>query len=134
MRFIVILKATKESEAGTPPDPKEIDEMVKYNGEIARGGILLAAEGLMPSTNGARVRFSGTKRSVVDGPFTESKELVAGFWILQVRSKEEAVEVVKRFPNPLGKEFELEIRQAWEFDSSGPEFQPDEQTAKNAGK
>src|SRR5437867_8529335 len=112
MRFMILVKADKRSEAGEMPDRKLLTEMTKYNEELAKAGVLLAAEGLQPTSKGARVRFSGTKRTVIDGPFTETKELVAGFWMIQVRSKEEAIEWVKRCPNPFpGTESEIEIRQ-----------------------
>ncbi len=115
MRFMVIVKANAESETGALPDPKLIEEMGKFNEELARAGVLLAAEGLQSSAKGARVRFSGSKRTVIDGPFTETKELVAGFWIFQVKSREEAIEWVKRAPNPFpGQESEVEIRQVVE--------------------
>src|ERR1700681_1807694 len=101
MRFMVIVKATKDSEAGVLPDEKLLTEMGKYNEELVKAGVMLAGEGLQPSSKGARVRFSGGKRTVIDGPFTETKELIAGFWLWQVKSKEEAIEWVKRCPNPL---------------------------------
>jgi hypothetical protein len=120
-----MVKATKESEAGVMPDEKLLAEMGKYNEELAKAGVLLAGEGLHPSSKGARVRFSGDKRTVIDGPFTETKELVAGFWIIQVRSKEEAIEWVKRVPNPFpGTESEIEIRQVFDADDFGEEFTP----------
>jgi hypothetical protein len=125
MRFMVIVKADKNSEAGALPDEKLLAEMGKYNEELAKAGVLLAAEGLHPSSKGARVRFSGTKRSVVDGPFPETKNLVAGFWMFKVKSKEEAIEWVKRCPNPFpGTESEIEIRQVFEADDFGAEFTP----------
>src|SRR5881275_2210745 len=114
MRFMVMVKATPESEAGALPDEKLLTAMGKYNEELVKAGIMLAGEGLQPSSKGARVRFSGSKRTVVDGPFAETKELIAGFWILQTRSKEEAVEWVKRCPNPTGEDAEIEIRQIFE--------------------
>jgi hypothetical protein len=114
MRFMVLVKATKDSEAGVPPDQKLIAAMGKYNEELAKAGVLLAADGLHPSSKGARVRFSGDKRTVIDGPFTETKELIAGFWLWQVKSKEEAIAWVKRCPNPTGAEGEIEIRQLFE--------------------
>jgi len=116
MRFMVIVKATKESESGIPPDPKIFADMGKFNEELARAGVLLAAEGLHPSSKGARVRFSGKSRTVIDGPFAESKELVAGFWLWQVRSLEEAIEWTKRCPNPMPGESEIEIRQVQELE------------------
>jgi hypothetical protein len=126
MRFMVIVKADKNSEAGVLPDEKLLAEMGKYNEELAKAGVLLAAEGLHPSSKGARVRFSGNKRTVIDGPFAETKELVAGFWLIQVRSKAEAIEWVKRAPNPFpGSEAEVEIRQVFEAEDFGPELTPE---------
>jgi hypothetical protein len=126
MRFMVIVKADKSSEAGALPDEKLLAEMGKYNEELAKAGVLLAAEGLQPSSKGARVRFSGNKRTVIDGPFSETKELIAGFWLIQVKSKEEAIEWVKRSPNPFpGTESEVEIRQVFEAEDFGPEFTPE---------
>ena len=123
MRFMVIVKANKESEAGGLPDKKLMADMRNYNEELAKAGILLAAEGLQPSSKGARVRFSGTKRDVIDGPFAETKELIAGFWLFQVKSLDEAIEWVKRAPNPfLTGESEIEIRQVAEGEDFGPEF------------
>jgi hypothetical protein len=116
MRFLVMVKATKESEAGALPDEKILREMGKFNEELVKAGVMLAAEGLHASSKGARVRFSGTERTVIDGPFTETKELVAGFWIWQVKSKEEAIEWVKRCPNPFNRESEIELRQIHEFE------------------
>ena len=126
MRFMVIVKADKNSEAGALPDEKLLAEMGKYNEELAKAGVLLAAEGLQPSSKGARVRFSGDKRTVIDGPFSETKELIAGFWLIQVKSKAEAIEWVKRCPNPFpGTESEIEIRQVAEADDFGAEFTPE---------
>lgn len=126
MRFMILIKATKESEAGVMPDEKLLAEMGKYNEELAKAGVLLAGEGLQPSSKGARVRFSGDRRTVIDGPFAETKELVAGFWIIQVRSREEAIEWVKRVPNPFpGSESEIEIRQVFESEDFGAEFTPE---------
>ena len=126
MRFMVIVKADKNSEAGVMPDEKLLTEMGKYNEELAKAGVLLAGEGLQPSSKGARVRFSGAKRTVIDGPFSESKELIAGFWLIQVKSKEEAIEWVKRAPNPFpGTESEIEIRQVFEADDFGPALTPE---------
>ena len=125
MRFMVIVKADKSSEAGALPDEKILTEMGAYNEQLAKAGVLLAAEGLQASSKGARVRFSGTKRTVIDGPFSETKELIAGFWLIQVKSKEEAIEWVKRCPNPFpGKESEIEIRQVFEADDFGAELAP----------
>ena len=125
MRFMVIVKANKDSEAGVLPDEKLLADMGNFNEELAKAGVLLAAEGLHPSSKGARVRFSGAKRTVIDGPFAETKELVAGFWLWQVKSKEEAVEWVKRCPNPFPGESEIEIRQVYEAEDFGAEFTPE---------
>ena len=125
MRFMVIVKATKDSEAGALPDQKLLAEMGKFNEELVKDGIMLAGEGLQPSSKGARVRFSGSKRTVIDGPFTESKELIAGFWLWQVKSLEEAIEWVKRCPNPHPGESEIEIRQVFEAADFGAEFTPE---------
>ena len=120
MKFMVIVKATKESEAGVLPDPQLLAEMGKFNEELVRAGVMLAGEGLQPSSKGARVRFSGKERTVIDGPFAESKELIAGFWLWQVRSKEEAIEWVKRCPNPMPGPSEIEIRQVYEMEDLAP--------------
>ena len=125
MRFMVIVKADANSESGRMPDGQMLAEMGKYNEELVKAGVMLAGDGLLASSKGARVRFSGTKRTVIDGPFTETKELIAGFWILQVRSKEEAIEWVKRCPNPMEGESELEIRQVAEASDFGDEFTPE---------
>lgn len=126
MRFMVLVKATKESEAGVLPDEKLLTEMTKYNDELVKAGVLLAGEGLQPSSKGSRVKFSGDKRIVTDGPFAETKELIAGFWLFQVRSKEEAIEWVKRAPNPSpGTEAEIEIRQVFEAEDFGPALTPE---------
>jgi hypothetical protein len=126
MRFMVMVKATKESEAGILPSEELLAAMGNYNEQLLKAGVLLAGEGLQASSKGARVRFSGDKRIVIDGPFAETKELVAGFWILQVKSKEEAIEWVKRCPNPFpGGESEIEIRQIFEADDFGAEFTPE---------
>jgi len=122
MRFMVIIKADAKSEAGEMPSERLLNEMGRYNEELVKAGVMLAGEGLHPSSKGARVRFSGTKRTVVDGPFPETKELVAGFWLIQVKSKEEAIEWVKRIPNPDGADTEAEIRQVFEAEDFGPEF------------
>ncbi len=116
MRFMVIVKASKDSEAGVMPSEKLLKEMNKFNEELMKAGVLLAAEGLHPSSKGARIKFSGAKRTVNDGPFAETKELIAGFWLWQVKSKEEAIEWVKRCPNPHNDEGEIEIRQVFELD------------------
>jgi hypothetical protein len=125
MRCIVMVKATKNSEAGVMPKQELLAEMGKFNEELVKAGVLLAAEGLQPSSKGKRVRFSGSNRRVIDGPFTEAKELIAGFWLWQVRSMEEAVEWVKRCPNPFEGESEIEIRQVFEADDFGPELTPE---------
>jgi hypothetical protein len=125
MRFMVMVKATKESEAGVMPSTELLAEMGRYNEELVKAGVMLAGEGLHPSSNGARVRFSGKDRTVIDGPFTETKELVAGFWIFQVRSKEEAIEWVRRCPNPMPGESEIEIRQVFEPEDFGEAFTPE---------
>ena len=125
MRFMVMVKADKNSEAGVLPDQKLLSEMGKFNEELVKAGVMLAGEGLHPSSKGARVKFSGAKRTVVDGPFPESKELIAGFWLWQVKSKEEAIEWARRCPNPTGAEGELEIRQVFEAEDFGAEFTPE---------
>jgi hypothetical protein len=126
MRFMVIVKGDKNYEAGAMPSKELLEEMGKYNEELAKAGVLLAGEGLQPTSKGARVRFSGSKRTVIDGPFAETKELIAGFWLIQAKSKEEAIEWVKRAPNPFpGTESEVEIRQVFEADDFGPEFTPE---------
>jgi hypothetical protein len=123
---MVIVKATKDSEAGVLPDQKLLADMGKFNEELVKAGVMLAGEGLQPSSKGKRVRFSGEKRTVIDGPFAETKELIAGFWLWQVRSMEEAVEWVKRCPNPFpNKESEIEIRQVFEAEDFGAEFTPE---------
>jgi hypothetical protein len=125
MRFMVMVKANKDTEAGVPPDEKMLSEMTAFNEELSKAGVLLAGEGLQPSSKGARIKFSGSKRNVVDGPFTEAKELIAGFWLWQVRSKEEAIEWAKRCPNPTGAEGEPEIRQIFEAEDFGPALTPE---------
>jgi hypothetical protein len=125
MRFMILLKADKTTEAGGMPDEKLLAAMGQYNEELAKAGVLLAGEGLQPSSKGARVKFSGTKRTVVDGPFAETKELIAGFWMFQVKSKQEAIEWVKRCPNPLEGDAEIEIRQVFEAEDFGAEFTPE---------
>ena len=114
MRFMMLIKANEDSEAGVMPSSELLEQMNKYNGELVEAGVMLAGEGLHPSSKGARVKFSGDKRTVVDGPFTEAKELIAGFWLIQAKSKDEAVEWAKRIPNPDGSESEIEIRQVFE--------------------
>ncbi|NUP05466.1 MAG: YciI family protein [Polyangiaceae bacterium] len=125
MRVMVIIKADKDSEAGVMPDERIFTEMGKYNEELVKAGIMLAGEGLHPSSKGARVRFDGAKRTVIDGPFTESKELVAGFWLWQVKSLAEAIEWVKRCPNPTGVQSEVEIRPVFENEDFGEAFTPE---------
>ena len=145
MRVMVMVKATKDSEAGVMPSQQLLADMGRYNEELVKAGVMLAGEGLHPSSKGARVRFSGKSRSVVDGPFAETKELVAGFWLWQVRSMAEAVEWVKRCPNPMLGESEIEIRPVFEADDFSEAFTPElrvqeerlrataEQRAKSAG-
>jgi hypothetical protein len=125
MRFMIVVKASKDSEAGVLPDEKLLAEMGKFNEELAKAGVLLAGEGLHPSSRGARVRFSGEKRTVIDGPFAETKELIAGFWLWKVKSREEAIEWVRRCPNPMPGESEIEIRQVFEAEDFGAEFTPE---------
>ena len=126
MRFMIIVKASKDSEAGKMPSRELLEAMGKYNEDLGKAGILLGGEGLHPSSKGARVRFSDDKRTVIDGPFTETKELIAGYWLWQVKSKEEAIEWVKRCPNPMpGSEPEIEIRQVFEAEDFGDEFTPE---------
>ena len=125
MRVMVIVKATPESEAGHLPSTELLEAMGKYNEELVKAGIMLAGEGLQPSSKGARVRFEGSQRTVVDGPFAETKELIAGFWLWEVRSMEEAIEWVKRCPNPMEGPSEIEIRQVFEADDFGESFTPE---------
>ena len=125
MRVMVIVKATKESEAGIMPSEKLLTDMGKYNEELVKAGIMLAGDGLKPSSSGARVKFSGSKRTVTDGPFSETKELIAGFWLWQVKSMEEAIEWVKRCPNPMEGDSEIEIRPFYEAEELGEEFTPE---------
>ena len=144
MRVMVLIKATEPSEAGEMPSQELLEQMTDFNEELVKAGVMLAGEGLQPSSKGARVKFSGDKRIVTDGPFAETKELIAGFWIIQAKSKEEAIEWVKRAPNPSpGTESEIEIRQVFEADDFGAEFTPElraqeerlsEQMAANAKK
>ena len=125
MRFMVIVHATKDSEAGLLPSEEMLSAMGKYNEELVKAGIMLAGEGLQPSSKGARVRFSGNKRTVIDGPFSETKELIAGFWLWQCRSWEEAIEWVKRCPNPMPGDSEIEIRQVFEPEDFGEAYTPE---------
>ena len=143
MRFMLMVKANKDTEAGVMPSEQLLTEMGRFNEEMAKAGIMLAGEGLHPSSKGAKVKFSGAKRTVVDGPFAEAKELIAGFWLIQVKSKEEAIEWVKRVPNPTGEESEIEIRQVFETEDFGEAATPEiraqeqrlrEQTANRTGR
>jgi hypothetical protein len=130
MRFMILVKADKNTEAGVLPDEKLLTEMGKYNEELVKAGVMLAGEGLHPTSRGARVRFSGAKRTVIDGPFTDSKDLIAGFWLIQVKSKQDAIEWVKRCPNPTGEESEIEIRQVFEADDFGERLTPELRAAE----
>jgi hypothetical protein len=125
MRFMVMVRATKDSEEGVMPDEKLLADMGKFNEALVDAGIMLSGEGLQASSKGARVKFSGDKRTVIDGPFAETKELIAGFWMWQVKSKEEAIEWVKRCPSPFAGECEIEIRQVFEAEDFGDEFTPE---------
>jgi hypothetical protein len=125
VRFMILVKADKNTEAGIMPSEKLLADMGKYNEELAKAGVLLAGEGLHPTSKGARVKFSGTKRTVIDGPFRDSKDLICGFWMFQVKSRAEAIEWVKRCPNPVEGETEIEIRQVFEAEDFGPEFTPE---------
>jgi hypothetical protein len=125
MRFMVIVKASQDSEAGVLPDERMLAEMGRYNEELVKAGVMLAGEGLQSSSKGARVKFSGANRTVIDGPFAETKELVAGFWLWELPSLEAAIEWAKRCPNPTGVESELEIRQVFEADDFGAEYTPE---------
>ena len=125
MRFMILIKADTNSEAGILPDEKLLTEMGKFNEELVKAGVMLAGDGLQPSSKGARVKFLGEKRVVIDGPFAEAKELIAGYWLWQVGSKEEAIEWVKRCPSPMGAESEIEIRQVFEAEDFGAEFTPE---------
>jgi hypothetical protein len=125
MRFMLLIKATEDSEAGVLPSEELLTEMGKFKEELAKAGVLLAGDGLHPSSKGARVRFSGAERKVIDGPFTETKELIAGYWQIQVKSLDEAIEWVKRVPNPTGEEGEIEIRQVFEAEDFGDQFTPE---------
>ena len=125
MRFIVLVKASRNSEAGVMPDQKLLAAMGKYNEELVKAGVMLAGEGLHPSSKGARIHFSGDQRTVVNGPFPETKQLVAGFWLWRVKSKEEAIEWARRCPNPTGDEGEIELRQVFEAEDFGAELTPE---------
>ena len=143
MRFMVMVKATQDSEQGVLPSEEMLTAMGAYNEELAKAGVMLAGEGLQPSSKGARVQFSGASRTVVDGPFAETKELVAGFWLFQTKSLEECIEWVKRCPNPMPGDSEIEIRQVFEAEDFGEQFTPElqeraeqiyEQVSKNTGQ
>jgi hypothetical protein len=143
MRFMVMVKATQDSEAGAMPSEQLLTEMGKYNEDLVKAGVMLAGEGLHPSSRGVRVRFSGARRTVIDGPFAETKELIAGYWLWRVQSLEEAIEWVKRCPNPMPGDSEIEIRQVFEAEDFGAEFTPElreqeqrvwEQAARNAAQ
>lgn len=131
MRFMIIVKATQGSESGELPSEKMLADMGRFNEELVKAGIMLAGEGLHSSAKGARVRFSGMKRTVIDGPFAETKELIAGFWLWQVKSREEAIEWVKRCPNPMTVDSEIEIRQVFEQDDFGPNATPEIRVAED---
>jgi hypothetical protein len=130
MRFMVIVKATPESEAGQMPSTELLEAMGRYNEELVKAGVMKAGEGLQPSAKGARVRFSGADRTVVDGPFAETKELIAGFWLWEVDSLQEAIEWVKKCPNPMESESEIEIRQVFETEDFGDEMTPELRAAE----
>ncbi|HYE36776.1 YciI family protein [Methylocaldum sp.] len=125
MRFMILIKADKNTEAGVMPSEKLLTEMGKFNEELVKAGVMLAGEGLHPSSKGARVRFSGAQRTVIDGPFAETKELIAGFWLWQCKSLDEAIEWVKRCPNPVEGDTEIEIRQVFEMEDFGPALTPE---------
>ncbi|NVD72887.1 YciI family protein [Duganella sp. BJB1802] len=125
MRFMIIVKATEDSEAGKMPSTELLTAMGKFNEELVSAGVLLAGEGVHPSSKGARIRYEGSKRTVIDGPFAETKELIAGFWLLQVKSKEEAIEWMKRCPNPFDTPSEIEIRQVFEMEDFGAAATPE---------
>ena len=125
MRFMILVKATKDSEAGIMPSEQLLSEMGKFNEKLVKAGVMLAGEGLHPSSKGARVRFSGAKRTVIDGPFAETKELVAGFWLWKCKSRQEAIDWVKRCPNPMPGESEIEIRQVFEAEDFGAALTPE---------
>jgi hypothetical protein len=132
MRFMVIVKASKDSEAGKMPSEEMLGAMAKFNEEMLKAGIMLDGNGLQPSSKGARIRFSGKNRTVIDGPFAETKELVAGYWIIQVKSKEEAIEWMKRCPNPHPEDCEIEIRQVFELEDFAPSDAVDHHRALKA--
>ena len=132
MRFMVLVKANKDSEAGVMPSKELLTEMGRFNEELVKAGVMLAGEGLHPSSKGARIRFSGNTKTVIDGPFSETKELVAGFWMIEVKSREEAIEWMKRCPNPTGDEGEIEIRQVFETSDFGDALPPEEVAREEA--
>jgi hypothetical protein len=139
MRFMILVKANEDSEAGIPPSTEILTEMGKFNEELVKAGVMLAGEGLHPSSKGKRVRFAGDKRTVIDGPFSETKELVAGFWLWKVKSRQEAIEWVKRCPNPMPGPSEIEIRPLYEMADFGEALTPEvaelhERTRDNAGR
>ena len=125
MRFMIMIKANRDTEAGVMPSPQLLADMGRFNEELVKAGVMLAGDGLQPSSKGARVRFVGRERTVIDGPFAETKELIAGFWLWQCRSLAEAIEWVRRCPNPTGDEAEIEIRQVFEAEDFGAEFTPE---------
>lgn len=125
MRVMVLVKATEQSEAGELPSEDLLEQMTAYNEQLVKAGVMLAADGLHPSSKGARVEFSGSERKVIDGPFTETKELIAGYWLWQVKSMDEAIEWAKRIPNPTGEESAVEIRQVFESDDFGEQLTPE---------
>ena len=131
MRFMILIKADASSESGAMPDQQMLEAMTRYNEELVAAGVMLAGEGLHPSSRGARVRFSGATRTVTDGPFAETKELIAGFWIWQVASLAEAIDWVKRCPNPMAGESEIEIRQIFESEEFGDELTPELRAAED---
>ena len=126
MKFMMIVKATKKSEAGVMPDEKLLSAMMKYNEELSKAGVLLDLAGLHPTSKGARIRYSGDKVTVIDGPFAETRELIAGYWLIQVKSRQEAIDWAKRIPNPYGEDGEVEVRQLFELD----DFEPGESIEK----
>jgi hypothetical protein len=130
MRFMLLVRANDDTEAGVMPSEELLTEMGKFNEELVKAGVLLAGEGLQPSSKGARVRFSGKERTVIDGPFAETKELIAGFWLIQAKSLDEAIEWVKRVPNPLEGESEIEIRQVFEAEDFGDALTPEARQAQ----
>ena len=125
MRFMIMIKANRDTEAGVMPSPQLLADMGRFNEDLVKAGVMLAGDGLQPSSKGARVRFVGRERTVIDGPFAETKELIAGFWLWQCRSLAEAIEWVRRCPNPTGDEAEIEIRQVFEAEDFGAEFTPE---------